>query len=116
MRIDILTLFPGMFRGPLEDSIPGRAAERGLVEIQVHDLRQWTHDRHHTADDMPFGGGPGMVLKPEPIFEAAEALASSATEIVLLTPNGALLQQSLVSQLAERSHLLLICGHYEGID
>lgn len=116
MRIDILTLFPGMFSGPFSESIVGRAAERGIVSLAIHDLRRWTHDRHRTVDDVPFGGGPGMVLKPEPIFEAIDALASPAAEVILLTPNGELLRQSVVQELAERQHLILISGHYEGVD
>src|SRR4051812_14442005 len=116
MRIDILTLFPAMFAGPFSESIVGRAAAGGLAEVLVHDLRRWTHDRHHTADDMPFGGGPGMVLKPEPLFEAVESLATPDAEVVLLTPNGELLRQPIVEQLAARRQLILICGHYEGVD
>jgi len=116
MRIDILTLFPEMFAGPFDASIVHRAAERGIVEINVRNLRDWTHDRHHTADDTPFGGGPGMVLKPAPIFEAVDAIGTPGAEIVLLTPNGELLTQGIVQQLAGASQLILICGHYEGVD
>lgn len=116
MKIDILTLFPGMFAGPFAESIVGRAAEHEIASIVVHDLRQWTHDRHRTVDDTPFGGGPGMVLKPEPIFEALDEIRSPGAEIILLTPNGTLLAQPLVAELAERDHLILICGHYEGVD
>lgn len=116
MKIDILTLFPGMFEGPLSQSIVGRAVERQLVSIALHDLRQWTRDRHRTVDDTPYGGGPGMILRPEPIFEAVEALASPGAEIILLTPNGELLNQPLVRSIAQREHLVLICGHYEGVD
>ena len=116
MRIDILTLFPAMFAGPFSESIVGRAAVVGLAEINVLDLRAWTHDRHHTADDMPFGGGPGMVLKPEPIFEAVESMALPDAEVILLTPNGELLRQALVEELATKAQLILICGHYEGVD
>ena len=116
MRIDIVTLFPQMFTGPLSESIIGRAATTGLVELRIHDLRAWTHDRHHTADDVPFGGGPGMVLKPEPVFEAVDEIAQADAEIVLLTPNGELLRQDLVQGLAQQAQLILICGHYEGVD
>lgn len=116
MQIDILTLFPRMFAGPFAESIVARAVAAGLVSINVHDLRVWTHDRHHTADDMPFGGGPGMVLKAEPVFEAVEALGTPDAEIVLLTPNGELLTQTLLHRLAIKQHVVLICGHYEGID
>src|SRR5947208_4089058 len=103
MRIDILTLFPEMFHGPFDASIVGRAIERGVVNVALHNLREWAHDRHRTVDDMPFGGGPGMVLKPEPIFEAIDDLRSPEVEIVLLTPNGELLQQAIVQELASRS-------------
>ncbi|HEY3115239.1 MAG TPA: tRNA (guanosine(37)-N1)-methyltransferase TrmD [Chloroflexota bacterium] len=116
MRIDILTIFPNMFNGPWAESILRRALDRGLVEINVHDLRQWTHDRHHTVDDTPYGGGPGMIFKPDPIFEAVDQIAAPGSEIVLLTPNGQLLQQSLVRELAAIDQIVLICGHYEGID
>jgi tRNA (guanine37-N1)-methyltransferase len=116
MRIDILTLFPEMFAGPFDASIVRRAIDRGIVDVTVRNLRDWTHDRHHTADDAPFGGGPGMVLKPAPIFEAVEAIGSPGAEIVLLTPNGELLNQAIVQQLANVDQLILICGHYEGVD
>ena len=116
MRIDILTLFPEMFAGPLDTSIVGRAVERGIVSIAIRNLRDWTHDRHRTADDAPFGGGPGMVLKPAPIFEAVDAIGTADAEIVLLTPNGELLNQAIVRHLATQAHLVLICGHYEGVD
>jgi tRNA (guanine37-N1)-methyltransferase len=116
MRIDILTLFPAMFAGPFDESIVRRAADRNVVQIGIHDLRQWTHDRHHTADDTPFGGGPGMIMKPEPIFEAVDELRQPDAEVVLLTPNGELLRQPLVRELSQRGQLILICGHYEGVD
>ena len=116
MRIDILTLFPAMFAGPFAESIVGRAARNGVVAIDIHNLRDWTHDRHRTVDDTPFGGGPGMILKPEPIFEAVEQLRTPAADVVLLTPNGELLRQPLVEDFAQRDHLILICGHYEGVD
>ena len=116
MQIDILTLFPEMFAGPFASSIIFRAIERGVVTIGMHNLRDWTHDRHRTVDDMPFGGGPGMVLKPEPIFEALDDIGTPGAEIVLFTPNGEVLRQPLVEELAARDHVVLICGHYEGID
>ena len=116
MKIDILTLFPNMFDGPWSESIVRRALDRGLVEINLRDLRRWTHDRHRTVDDTPYGGGPGMILKPDPIFEAIDEIAAPGAEIILLTPNGQLLQQSLVRELAGIDHLILICGHYEGVD
>ena len=120
MRIDILCLFPEMFASPLNQSIIKRAQERGLVNIVIHDIRDYTHDKHHTVDDSPYGGGPGMVLKPEPIFEAAEAvkqqLGVSEMPIILLTPQGRLFSQSVAQELALHPHLMLICGHYEGLD
>jgi tRNA (guanine37-N1)-methyltransferase len=116
MRIDILTLFPEMFAGPFDTSIVHRAVERDIVQINLRNLRDWTHDRHHTADDTPFGGGPGMVLKPEPIFEAVDELGTPGTAIVLLTPNGELLTQRIVEELSAADHLILISGHYEGVD
>lgn len=116
LRIDILTLFPEMFAGPFDASILRRAVDAGVAEIATHDLRRWTHDRHRTADDTPFGGGPGMILKPEPIFEAVGELRTVDAEIVLLTPNGERLDQRIVETLAGRSHLILICGRYEGVD
>jgi tRNA (guanine37-N1)-methyltransferase len=120
MRIDILSLFPEAFVSPLNQSIIKRAREQGLVDIVIHDIRDYTQDRHHTADDYPYGGGPGMVLKPEPIFEAAEAikkqLGVSEVPIILLTPQGRLFSQPVAQELALRPHLMLICGHYEGLD
>ncbi len=116
MKIDVLTLFPGMFVGPLDESIVKRARQAGLVDLQIHNLRDYTHDRHKTVDDRPFGGGPGMLLKPEPIFEATDHLASDNTRVILLTPVGRLFNQGLARELARESHLLLICGSYEGVD
>ncbi|MFO7773156.1 MAG: tRNA (guanosine(37)-N1)-methyltransferase TrmD [Dehalococcoidia bacterium] len=120
MRIDILCLFPEMFASPLNQSIIKRASERGLVNVVIHDIRDYTHDKHHTVDDYPYGGGPGMVLKPEPIFEAVEAikqqLGVSDIPIILLTPQGRLFSQSVAQELALHPHIMLICGHYEGVD
>jgi len=116
MKIDVLTLFPAMFAGPLDESIIARARRNGLLELNIHDLRNWTHDRHRTVDDKPFGGGPGMLLKPEPIFEAVEALARPQTRVVLLSPAGRPFKQSIARELAQVEDLLLICGHYEGFD
>jgi tRNA (guanine37-N1)-methyltransferase len=116
MKIDVLTLFPEMFAGPLDVSIIQRARSSGLLDLRVHNLRAYTHDRHKTVDDKPFGGGPGMVLKPEPLFEAVENLAAAGTRVVLLTPVGRTFDQELARELAQQPHLLLICGSYEGVD
>ncbi len=119
MRIDILTLFPGMFSGPFDESIIKRAAEAGLVEIHVHDVRQWAKGRHKVADDYPYGGGPGMVMKPEPVFEATEAVLEMSPErgpIVLLTPIGRTFDHDTAVELANEKRLVLLCGHYEGFD
>jgi len=120
MRIDILCLFPEMFVSPFDQSIIKRAREQGLVDIVTHNIRDYTHDKHHTVDDYPYGGGPGMVLKPEPIFEASETIKQQVgvTEIpvILLTPQGRLFTQPIAQELSLHSHLMLICGHYEGLD
>lgn len=121
MEIDILTLFPGMFQGPLSESIIKRAVDAGLLSIRIHNIRDWATDRHHVADDYPYGGGSGMVMKPEPIFAAVEAvlplgLQEPPPPIVLLTPQGRLFRQAVAEELAHSSRLLLLCGHYEGVD
>jgi tRNA (guanine37-N1)-methyltransferase len=124
LRIDILTLFPQMFSGPFGLSIIKRAVEQSLVTIRLHDLRDYTHDAHRTVDDAPYGGGAGMVLKPEPVFEAVAHIKSEIekeesppdTTVVLLTPQGHLLRQELARELSQRPNLLLVAGHYEGID
>jgi len=118
MKIDILTLFPEMFTGPLTESIVKRAQDAGLLEINIHDIRDWTTDKHRSADDKPFGGGPGMVMKPEPIFKALDELKSNGEpdRIVLLCPQGRKLDQETTVELAGLEHLMFICGHYEGID
>ena len=117
MRIDVVTLFPEFFSGPLEVSILGRARRAGVVEVQAHNLRDYTDDPHRTVDDAPYGGGPGMVLKPEPLFAAVEALrGGGAPAVVLFTPQGEPLEQGKVQALARREHLVLICGRYEGVD
>ena len=118
-RIDVLTLFPDWFAGLLDTSLLGRARDAGVVRVDVHDLRTWTSDRHRTADDEPYGGGAGMVLKPEPFFAAVEDLygdVDARPRTVVLTPRGALLDQERVRDLAGAGHLLLLCGRYEGID
>src|SRR5213594_4441857 len=114
MKIDVLTLFPAMFAGPLDESIIKRARDAGLLDLQIHNLRDYAHDRHKTVDDRPFGGGPGMLLKPEPIFEAVENIAKDRTRVILLSPAGRTFNQAIASELAELEHLLLISGHYEG--
>ena len=116
MKIDVLTLFPGMFAGPLDESIIQRARERGVLDLRIVNLREFTHDRHKTVDDKPFGGGPGMLLKPEPMFEAVESLANERTRVILLTPGGRKFDQSVARELATQEHLLLVCGSYEGFD
>jgi tRNA (guanine37-N1)-methyltransferase len=152
VRIDVLTLFPGMFAGPFDESIVARARTAGIVDIRIHNLRDWTADRHRTVDDYPYGGGAGMVLKPEPLFAAIESLragtlapgnvpgdapgAPGATpedapvatggeggadgdegaHVVLLTPQGEVFRQGIAADLAARRHLVLVCGHYEGVD
>ncbi len=116
MKIDVLTLFPGMFAGPLDESIIKRARQKGLLDLNIHDLRTWTHDRHRTVDDRPFGGGPGMLLKPEPLFEAIEALSREKTRVILLSPSGRKFEQSIARELAKAEDLLFVTGHYEGVD
>jgi tRNA (guanine37-N1)-methyltransferase len=123
MRFDIVTIFPDFFRGPLEHGIVRRAREAELVTINIHDLRAFTHDRHRTVDDRPFGGGEGMVLKPEPIFECLESLAvGPRTErraepaVVLLSAQGEIFDQEMAQRLAQKERLVLICGRYEGVD
>ncbi|HET7854018.1 MAG TPA: tRNA (guanosine(37)-N1)-methyltransferase TrmD [Candidatus Methylomirabilis sp.] len=115
-RYDIVTIFPGMFAGPLDQSILRRAQEKHLVEIRVHDLRDWTHDRHRVVDDVPYGGGAGMVLKPEPFFEAVDALRQDESQVVLLTPQGERFTHAIACRLAEMRHLIFLCGRYEGFD
>jgi len=116
MHIDILTIFPRMFDGPFGESIVKRAMDRGLVSISLHDLRDYTHDVHRTVDDYAFGGGPGMVMKPEPLFEAVEAIGGGSSWVVLLTPQGRVLRHQVAEELSRKDKLLLICGHYEGVD
>ncbi len=126
MKIDILTLFPEICRAPLNESMMKRAQKNGIVDLCVHNLRDWTQDKHHIVDDAPFGGGQGMVMKPEPIFAAVEELRRQIAEkskiedrkskIVLMSPAGRRFDQQMAAQLSRESHLIIICGHYEGVD
>jgi tRNA (guanine37-N1)-methyltransferase len=116
MKIDVLTLFPAMFAGPLDESIVKRAREAKLLDLKIHNLRDWTHDRHKTVDDKPFGGGPGMLLKVEPLFEAIESLQREKTKVILLSPSGRKLTQEIARELSQSEDLLLVCGSYEGFD
>jgi tRNA (guanine37-N1)-methyltransferase len=122
MRIDILTLFPETFEGPFSVGLFQKAVDAGLVDVHLHDFREQTHDRHNTVDDYPYGGGAGMLLKPEPIFETVEALLEETPEgedrppVVLLTPQGRVFNQQIAAELANEPRLVLICGRYEGVD
>ena len=130
MRIDILTLFPEICRVPLGESMMKRAQEKGIVDLRIHNLRDWTTDKHHIVDDAPFGGGQGMVMKPEPIFAAVEDLKEKTLnaqrptsnvqlqkpKVILMNPAGRRFDQKLASELSNESHLIIICGHYEGVD
>lgn len=121
MKIDILTLFPEMFKGAFSESMVKIAQEKGVVEIKIHNLRDWTHDRHRTADDKPYGGGPGMVMKVEPVDEALLELKGKAEEgtlphVMLLTPQGKKLSQRAARKYSHIEHIILLCGHYEGVD
>jgi tRNA (guanine37-N1)-methyltransferase len=115
MHIDIFTLFPGMFQGPLTESILKRAQERDLLSIALHNIRDAATDKHHIVDDYPYGGGAGMVMKPDPVFAAVEAVYQGGP-IILLTPQGRLFQQRIAQELSQQPRLTLLCGHYEGID
>jgi len=134
MKIDIVTLFPEICRAPLSESIMKRAQEKGIVALNIHNLRDWATDKHHIVDDAPFGGGQGMVMKPEPIFAAVEDLKQQTpnvqrstsnaqsnielqtSKIILMSPAGRRFDQQLANQLSQESHLIIVCGHYEGID
>lgn len=115
MRFDIFTLFPEMFRGPFDESILARARAQGIIEIGLHNPRDWTTDRHHIVDDYPYGGGAGMVMKPEPIFTAVESVYQGGP-IILLSPQGRTFTQTVARELASQERMTLLCGHYEGID
>jgi tRNA (guanine37-N1)-methyltransferase len=123
MRIDIVTLFPEICRAPLNESMMKRAQEKGIVDVHIHNLRDWTTDKHHVVDDAPFGGGQGMVMKPEPIFAAVEDLKEQTSNVelrtprvILMSPAGRRFDQQLATNLSQELHLIVICGHYEGID
>ena len=137
MRIDIVTLFPEICRAPLNESIMKRAQEKRIVDVQIHNLRDWTTDKHHVVDDTPFGGGQGMVMKPEPIFAAVEDLRQQTSnfdesragaqrpafnvqlktpKVILMSPTGRRFDQRMAAQLSQESHLIIVCGHYEGVD
>src|SRR5438876_3954766 len=119
MKVDVLTLFPEMFAGPLDVSIVQRARNAGLLELAIHNLRDWTHDRHKTVDDRPFGGGEGMLLKPEPLFAAVEAIwpeRDAARRVILLSAQGRKFDQAAARRFSQAAELLLICGRYEGVD
>ena len=116
VRIDVITIFPGIFESPLRESLLGRAIEAGLLDVRVHDLRNSTIDKHRQVDDESYGGGPGMVLKPEPVFAAVESLGAGDRRTLLLSPAGRRLDQDLVRELAAEPWLVLICGRYEGVD
>ena len=122
MQIDILTLFPEMFQSPFSTGILKRAIDRKLVRINIHNIRNYTHNKHHTVDDYAYGGGAGMILKPEPIFEAIESITPDIKEgtgdlpIILLTPQGRPFRQQIAQQLSKYRYIILICGHYEGVD
>jgi tRNA (guanine37-N1)-methyltransferase len=118
-RVDIITIFPGMFTGPLTESLLGKARDKGLVDLRVHDLRDFSTDKHHTVDDRPFGGGAGMVLQAEPVYRALkkiQARRKGKPHVIFLSPQGRRLNQKVAQGLSEKSWLVLICGHYEGID
>lgn len=114
--IDVVTIFPGMLKGFLEESILKRAVRKGAVSIRTIDLRQFTHDAHRTTDDRPYGGGPGMVMKPEPLFEAVEAVRREDSRVILMTPQGRRFDQAVARELLSARHLVFLCGHYEGFD
>jgi tRNA (guanine37-N1)-methyltransferase len=116
MRIDVLTLFPEICRAPLAESMMKRAQQSGTADIRIHNIRDWATDKHRTADDAPFGGGQGMVMRPEPIFAAVEALRTDSAKVLLMTPQGRRFTQSMAAELSEEQHLIVICGHYEGVD
>jgi tRNA (guanine37-N1)-methyltransferase len=116
LEIDVVCLFPGMLEGPLSESIPGRIRERGLADIRIHDLRQWGLGKHRSVDDTPYGGGAGMVMRPEPIAAALDALRRDDSMAILVDPGGEVFRQARAAELATRAHLILVCPRYEGVD
>jgi tRNA (guanine37-N1)-methyltransferase len=116
VRIDVFTIFPGIVEGPLRESLLGKAIEGSVVDVRVHDIRAFVTDKHRQVDDQPYGGGPGMVLKPEPVFAAVESLGEGTQRVIVLSPAGRRLEQSLVRELAKEPWLVLISGRYEGVD
>jgi len=116
LEIEILTLFPAMFEGPLAQSIPGRIQDQGLASIRIHDLREWGIGRHRSVDDAPYGGGAGMILRPEPVAEALDSLRRPDSVVILLDPVGEVFRQARAADLATRSHLVFVCPRYEGVD
>jgi tRNA (guanine37-N1)-methyltransferase len=123
MRIDFFTIFPQMFTGPLDSSILKRAVDQGIVNFNIYNIRDYTHDKHHTTDDYAYGGGAGMIMKPEPVFEAVETvkaqdpdMARKKLSVILMTPQGRLFNQAIASELTEYDRLMFICGRYEGVD
>jgi len=116
LKVDVITIFPQMLRGFLEESMLKRATTAGVVVFRVVDLRDFTSDRHRTTDDRPYGGGPGMVMKPEPLFKAVESVGSREARVVLMTPQGRRFEQKTAAALADERHLVFLCGHYEGVD
>jgi len=116
MRVDILTLFPEICRAPLAESMMKRAQSTGALQLHIHNLRDWATDKHHVVDDAPFGGGQGMVLKPEPVFAAVEDLKSEESQVVLMSPQGKKFTQAVAAELSRQPHIIIVCGHYEGVD
>jgi tRNA (guanine37-N1)-methyltransferase len=116
MRVDVLTLFPGMFQGPMTESMMWKARDRGLLELHIHDIRDWTTDNHRTADDAPYGGGGGMIMRADVVVAAVEAVAPPGTPVILMSPQGRVLTHTLARELAALPRLTILCGHYEGLD
>lgn len=116
MRVDVLTLFPGMFQGPMTESMMWKARDRGLLDLHIHDIRGWTTDSHRTADDAPYGGGGGMIMRADVVVAAVEAVAPPGTPVILMSPQGRLLTHDLARELAALPRLAIVCGHYEGLD